>query len=333
MMRGFRSLLDGRNSLALRISNPKELRDLAQRCMSINRIHENANRLQAFAQFMLGKGAFDHVVNNRQLGQAVQLANAVTSDWKNLWLAEGMGFSFGNFLLRHKTNLRAGELRPVYLNKSLELPWHTGIGLAFAARIVGQLGLESRSDQVADALRRYFSLCRHFAQPSYHGVVSEAIGLVVITTRPDLLGKFCDALVNLPVERNRFWHGVGRGSYFSSISFFPCLDLIETNFLNDCSACQDNPDLLNNYLAGVAWAITLVNLRNEEVSEEYRRKMKPNSFSHGESSAKELWRRWIGKQETASSQKATSAEQLFSCLLYTSPSPRDRTRSRMPSSA
>ena len=28
-----------------------------------------------------------------------------------------------------------------------------------------------------------------------------------------------------------------------------------------------------------------------------------------------------------------SAEQLLSCLLYTSPSPRDRTRSRMPSSA
>ena len=29
----------------------------------------------------------------------------------------------------------------------------------------------------------------------------------------------------------------------------------------------------------------------------------------------------------------THAYELFSCLLYTSPSPRDRTRSRMPSSA
>ena len=30
---------------------------------------------------------------------------------------------------------------------------------------------------------------------------------------------------------------------------------------------------------------------------------------------------------------ARGAEELLSCLLYTSPSPRDRTRSRMPSSA
>ena len=29
----------------------------------------------------------------------------------------------------------------------------------------------------------------------------------------------------------------------------------------------------------------------------------------------------------------TQVDQLFNCLLYTSPSPRDRTRSRMPSSA
>ena len=32
-------------------------------------------------------------------------------------------------------------------------------------------------------------------------------------------------------------------------------------------------------------------------------------------------------------ERATHLEQLYGCLLYTSPSPRDRTRSRMPSSA
>ena len=44
-----------------------------------------------------------------------------------------------------------------------------------------------------------------------------------------------------------------------------------------------------------------------------------------------------GKIEIISSKPMTSkrdlAKSLFDCLLYTSPSPRDRTRSRMPSSA
>ena len=43
---------------------------------------------------------------------------------------------------------------------------------------------------------------------------------------------------------------------------------------------------------------------------------------------------WISEKNNESSQsKNTSYETINTCLLYTSPSPRDRTRSRMPSSA
>ena len=38
-------------------------------------------------------------------------------------------------------------------------------------------------------------------------------------------------------------------------------------------------------------------------------------------------------QKENSKTKDSLYEQLYACLLYTSPSPRDRTRSRMPSSA
>ena len=48
------------------------------------------------------------------------------------------------------------------------------------------------------------------------------------------------------------------------------------------------------------------------------------------SSDTDVWCMVWGKSDTVGSRTVVS---LFSCLLYTSPSPRDRTRSRMPSSA
>ena len=41
----------------------------------------------------------------------------------------------------------------------------------------------------------------------------------------------------------------------------------------------------------------------------------------------------IEKVEIEDKKAKMRAQQMFNCLLYTSPSPRDRTRSRMPSSA
>ena len=46
-------------------------------------------------------------------------------------------------------------------------------------------------------------------------------------------------------------------------------------------------------------------------------------YTH-KSTADDRWRRW---------RMELKDDEFFTCLLYTSPSPRDRTRSRMPSSA
>ena len=48
---------------------------------------------------------------------------------------------------------------------------------------------------------------------------------------------------------------------------------------------------------------------------------------------KELQAALVGSNGTASLELVSLERHVFSCLLYTSPSPRDRTRSRMPSSA
>ena len=48
---------------------------------------------------------------------------------------------------------------------------------------------------------------------------------------------------------------------------------------------------------------------------------------------RDLQRQWLRQRDNRCPEGSTAVAQLDSCLLYTSPSPRDRTRSRMPSSA
>ena len=48
---------------------------------------------------------------------------------------------------------------------------------------------------------------------------------------------------------------------------------------------------------------------------------------------KQMWEIREVMEHTTSINRETPMNQLKDCLLYTSPSPRDRTRSRMPSSA
>ena len=54
-----------------------------------------------------------------------------------------------------------------------------------------------------------------------------------------------------------------------------------------------------------------------------------NAFAKAESS----YRQAIGLDPSSVSAKYNAGNNYYTCLLYTSPSPRDRTRSRMPSSA
>ena len=65
-----------------------------------------------------------------------------------------------------------------------------------------------------------------------------------------------------------------------------------------------------------------VNLRNKQLDESNR----SDSFAIGITT-------YINKKKSTISSSNLSKDNIKICLLYTSPSPRDRTRSRMPSSA
>ena len=61
--------------------------------------------------------------------------------------------------------------------------------------------------------------------------------------------------------------------------------------------------------------------------------------SRGKNECKKAWKKWeaeYAKKEGGKEEAARERREFYcdnGCLLYTSPSPRDRTRSRMPSSA
>ena len=74
-------------------------------------------------------------------------------------------------------------------------------------------------------------------------------------------------------------------------------------------------------------AIAMDQYKKEFVTEELRLKVPAQYKEVWLSTEKQIWDPWL------SSQDGFLGRQLFCCLLYTSPSPRDRTRSRMPSSA
>ena len=53
----------------------------------------------------------------------------------------------------------------------------------------------------------------------------------------------------------------------------------------------------------------------------------------GEGSVSDVWKQMCESREVARNTVLTQMDRLYNCLLYTSPSPRDRQKSRMPSSA
>ena len=86
---------------------------------------------------------------------------------------------------------------------------------------------------------------------------------------------------------------------------------------------QDKCDLLNNYSAGQMVKIS-INLRGREWVNPQGETKYFNSIQG--------WRIENLQQEN-STENIPPVAPIEACLLYTSPSPRDRTRSRMPSSA
>lgn len=188
-------------------------------------------------------------------------------DYPALWAVEGLGHLFGENQLdagegAAGLNILGASSADTLPAKSL-LMLHAGIGLAYAQRLLGELSAHPSDEEVVEAVRKTFELCRLNSRPSHLGAAVESLGLVTRTFESRLLSQVDRAVQALePQWRGYFWHGVGRALYFLPLNFLPC----STWEVVEMAARESVDDVSrHNLYAGVGWAMTMVNLRTPNV--------------------------------------------------------------------
>jgi len=197
-------------------------------------------------------------------------------DYPALWAVEGLGHWYGDTFYKQEQIphgiLQGGRLSGLP-EKSLTM-LNAGIGMAIAQHWMKTINHYSDPSDVRHALRQVVSLCRDNATPGYEGAALESLGLITQNgqfydeARPDEMVQIVGRElleINAPDAFEYFWHGVGRSHYFLPINFLPgygsiwhAVDMIEKATAHDSTARL-------NAISGLAWGVTMVNIRNPEI--------------------------------------------------------------------
>lgn len=189
-----------------------------------------------------------------------------------LWAVEGLGHYYGETFyerqLEPKDLLTSPEVASIP-EKSLTM-LHAGIGLSFAKHCLEKVGPKSPPEEIRSAVARFVELCRGSSRPGYTGAAIESLGLVSrFVHGPKMVRLVEGALSEIDPELVGYlWHGVGRALYFSPPNFLPGVRSPWRAVAMSRSESGHEPAQMN-MLAGLAWAIMLVNMRNPEVMEAY----------------------------------------------------------------
>jgi len=210
-----------------------------------------------------------HIGNNvPRLSELVRRAYNL-QPYPALWGLEGLGKYYADtFWQRDETPDQVLNPNKVGDLPSGSLPMlHAGIGLSFASHIFAPLQNDNRNIAAMQAaLRHFLTLCRNNSRPGYQGAAIESLGLVLQELYPDLVLPV-DSLLCSQDENAAayFWHGVGRAIYFSPENFLPSHNA-SWRALKMCQQVAAPHKLAQtNCRAGLAWAVTLVNLRQPEI--------------------------------------------------------------------
>lgn len=255
------------------------------------------NKLQAFDLFAYVDIALQFPVESLcTLPDLVGRAGRLEPHFK-AWAIEGLGRYYAEKCWEDQPMPRdilrqamADDLPP----KSL-IPLHTGMGLAFADRLLSTVTPQSHPDQIHHMLWQFDALCRANAKPGYVGAVKEALGLVARHLYPQMVLIVDQHLAHTdPTAADYFWHGVGRGLYFLPAHSLPCARAAG-RVMTVLQREAQGHSRQHNALAGLAWAITLVNLRHPEVLAGFVRQhsetvSRSDAFTNGVVSSLLIWR-------------------------------------------
>jgi hypothetical protein len=204
------------------------------------------------------------------LSELVQRAYSL-EPYPALWGLEGLGkYYTDTFWQRDETPDQILSLNNVGNLPSSSLPMlHAGTGLSLASHIFAPLQNDPHDvPAIEAALRQFLTLCRNNSHSGYRGALIESLGLVLRELYPDLVRPVDRLLWSLDEDAVAyFWHGVGRAIYFSPDNFLPSHNA-SWRALKMCEqVAAPHKVAQTNCRAGLAWAVTLVNLRQPEILE------------------------------------------------------------------
>jgi hypothetical protein len=193
------------------------------------------------------------------------------SPFEALWAVEGVGHYYTDMYWKKK-GVPSGllsEAQALVPSKSL-LMLHAGMGLAFADRLLDTLEPDVPSEsQTAAVLKQFISLCENNARPGYVGAAIESLGIVTRDFYQDSMDVVQRQFQEIaPQLAGFFWHGVGRGFYFSREHFLPVLSSASSSVEEEVHNCADR----KSAMAGLAWAVTVVNMRQPAIMENILRR-------------------------------------------------------------
>ncbi|MEQ1825196.1 MAG: hypothetical protein ABL921_04595 [Pirellula sp.] len=290
------------------------------------------------------------------LSELVDRAYAL-GDFHALWAVEGIGHYFGEQALKKTQDPKGLLVNPASQrvpDKSLTM-LNAGIGLSFAEKLLAELTTQSPEELINHVVLRFVELCKENTTAGYTGAALESLGLVTRSFHSKLLLALDKSILSTGNEEllGYFWHGVGRGTYFSRENFLPipCCTIRWDSLAEQA----DHEIGCHNIIAGLAWAVTLVNMRTPQVMERLVRSRSheitsvgKEAFANGVSSSivmrqdatphtdlvkrfcqfipeqdathSSLWRKWVGRScRTAnevfhsSSRQPYPLETLFRC--------------------
>lgn len=201
-------------------------------------------------------------------------------EYPALWAVEGSGHWYGDHSFEQKETpqgiLQGDNIKGVP-DKSFTM-LNAGIGMAFAQHWMKKVNHLSPVSDIQKSLRQITALCRENATPGFEGAALESLGLITQNgqfyseTRPASMVRIvARELKNIEDQEafEFFWHGVGRAHYFLPINFLPGYGSIGHAVQMIRQATGDDETAWLNAVAGLAWGVTMVNIRHPKILANY----------------------------------------------------------------
>ena len=259
-------------------------------------LQETQNKVEAFRLFAYADQELRLPKDRLEALPKMVHRAAGLGNYNAIWALEGVAYYYTSSALLAQQHLR-GLLADPEIPETAMVSAHAGMGMACAGDILRQLSADPAETELRDAMQRFFDFCLLNSRAGWSDEAMETMGIAVRNTHPHLVKKVSAAIAALdPHAHQLFWHGVGRSLYFVA-SNFAAFGASHARALR--TAIDEAPGVMErrNALAGLLWAVTLVNVRHPAVLKNMLQATRslelPEAVINGITSALMVWKHMV----------------------------------------